>query len=233
MNKIHLSSVDSTNAYLKRNYKNLDNLTFVSSDKQTNGKGRNDRVWKSENGKNLLFSLLILSDELINKYKAISLITAVSISQVLEELGINDVSIKWPNDVYVKDRKICGILLEAITTNKMECLIVGVGLNVNQINFNEEYLINPTSIADILNKEIDLEELKDKVYQKILFNLNNDDFYDYIHEHDYLKGKQAYALIDNEKELVDIVGINSNYSLKIKRNNSEIYIESGEISFHI
>ena len=146
MEKIHLSFIDSTNAYLKNNYKELNNYTFVSTDEQSDGRGRNNRQWKSENGKNLLFSLLILDKELIKHYKEISIISAYSIIEELKELGLKNISIKWPNDVFVKDNKICGILLEAVSNNNnMDCVIVGIGLNVNQKEFGFN---NATSIVN-------------------------------------------------------------------------------------
>ena len=237
MNKIHLSSIDSTNTYLKENYEKLDNYTFVSTDEQTNGRGRNSRVWKSENGKNLLFSLLILDKKLIEDFKEISILSAYSIIQVLEKLGINNLSIKWPNDIYYKDKKICGILLEAVTKSKMECLIIGVGLNVNQKEFNDEYLTTPTSIMNVTNKEIDINQLKEDIYNQLINNLeakkNNKDFYEEISKYDYLKNKEAYALIENNKTRIKVIGINKDYSLNIEYENINRNIESGEISFHI
>lgn len=237
MNKIHLSSIDSTNTYLKENYEKLDNYTFVSTDEQTNGRGRNSRVWKSENGKNLLFSLLIFEKKLIEDFKEISILSAYSIIQVLEKLGINNLSIKWPNDIYYKDKKICGILLEAVTKSKMECLIVGVGLNVNQKEFNDEYLTTPTSIMNVTNKEIDINQLKEDIYNQLINNLeakkNNKDFYEEISKYDYLKNKEAYALIENNKTRIKVIGINKDYSLNIEYENINRNIESGEISFHI
>lgn len=237
MKKIHLSSVDSTNAYLKLNYKELDNYTFVSSDNQTNGRGRNNRQWKSENGKNLLFSLLILDKELIKHFKEISIISALTIVEILEEMDIKDVSIKWPNDVYVGTNKISGILLEAVTRDEVECLIVGVGINVNQKEFIGDYLTNPISILNIINREIDINGFKEVVYGRLIDNLESllkgHDFYPYIYSHDYLKGKQAYASINNINELVQIHGINNDYSLKVSVNNKEKNIDFGEITFHI
>lgn len=236
MKKIHLSTVISTNTYLKENYKNLENYTFVSADKQTFGRGRNNRVWKSENGKNLLFSLLILDKDLINKFKSVSIISAYSIVKCLLDLGINDVTIKWPNDVYVKDRKIAGILLEAVTLNKMECLIVGVGLNVNQIDFDGDYLIKPVSIKQILNINIDLNILKDTIYDSLTSDLENlklnKDFYHLITNVDYLKGKEVFVNINSQKEKVKVIGINSDFSLKVLFNNKQINLEADEVSFH-
>ena len=235
MDHLHLGSVDSTNAYLKRNYEGLDNFFIVSADSQTQGKGRDSRVWDSEEKKNLLFSLLIKDSLYFDQYKAISLISAYSIVESLKEYRINDLAIKWPNDVYVQDEKICGILLEAISKEKMECLIIGVGLNVNQKHFNQ-YQRSATSLTNILNKEIEIDKLKNLVFEKIISNikkLNNHNFYQEIQEYDYLKNKEAYAEIHNEKKLVKIIGINPDYSLKVKIDDSEINLQSGEISFHL
>lgn len=237
MKTIHFESIDSTNTYLKQNYQNLDNMTFVSADYQTQGRGRLNRNWKSENGSNLLFSLLIKENELIEKFKSISVISAFSLIQVLEKYNINNLSIKWPNDIYINDSKVCGILLEAVTVEKIECLVIGIGLNVNQRTFEGEYVHSPTSIALELNKEIDIVKLKNEVFTQLEQNINSlklkDDFYYSIANYDYLKNKEVYAIIQNKKKLIKVIGINDDYSLKIKYDDKIEDIESGEISFHL
>ena len=85
MKFIDFEAIDSTNTYLKHNHNNLEDFTFVSAKYQSKGRGRGSRVWKSENGTNLLFSLLIKEESLINKFKDISIISAYSLIQVLEE----------------------------------------------------------------------------------------------------------------------------------------------------
>ena len=236
MKVLHFEAIDSTSTYLKNNYQNLDNMTFVSADYQSAGHGRNNRNWKSENGSNLLFSLLILDRELISLFKSISIISAYSIIEVLKEYEISNYFIKWPNDIYVNDKKICGILLEAISKSKIECLIVGIGLNVNQKVFEGEYLRIPTSMCKELNKEIDLNELKLKVFNNLEKNLiklkEGYDFYTEIKDYDYLKGKEVYAVLNNEEKKINVLGINPDYSLKIKDKENIVDIDSGEISFH-
>ena len=237
MNKICFECIDSTNKYLKDNYVNLDNELFVRANTQTQGKGRTNRNWDSEDNKNLLFSLLLKDKKYFKYYASISILTAYSIIEVLSEYSISDLSIKWPNDIYVKDKKICGILLEAISTNEMECLIVGVGVNVNQTEFKSEYINKPTSIKKILNKDIDLDELEDKIYSKLINNLyrliDGYDYYLEISKYDYLKDKEVYALIDDLEKLVKVIGIDKDYSLKVVVENKETNITSGEISFHV
>lgn len=233
MNKIHLDSVDSTNSYLKKHYKELDNYTFVSANYQTNGKGRNDRDWKSENGKNLLFSLLLLDKQLISHYKELSIITAYSIIKELEKLNIKDLSIKWPNDVYVKDKKICGILLESVSVNDIECLVIGVGLNVNQENFNGEYRIIPTSIIKELNQFQDIEALKENIYKTLINNIEavkfNKDLYSEIKKYDYLMNKEIKYEIENSYERAKVIGIQKDYSLLVDNGSKLINLFSGEV----
>lgn len=234
MKLIHFESIDSTNAYLKSNYQNLENLTFVSSDYQTQGKGRNNRRWQA-NKDNLLFSLLLKDKRYFKLTNTISILSAYTILQILHDYGVTDANIKWPNDVYVKDSKICGILLEAISTKDIECLIIGVGINVNQKQFDEEY--NATSISKALCKDIDIDKLKEDIYQKIVDNLDKllqgYDYYEEIVKYDYLKNKKVYALINLEKKLVTVKGINRDYSLCVIDDEKEYNLNSGEISFHI
>lgn len=234
MNIIHFETIDSTNTYLKNNYKQLDNLTIVSSDVQSSGRGRNNRKWDSSKGNNLLFSILIKDKNIIRKYKSLSIISAYTIIQILKQYGIEDVYLKWPNDVIVNNKKICGVLLEAVSKNAIECLIIGVGLNVNEDKFDKEYLIEATSMKNELNKTIDLNELKDIVYKKFIENINTDyDFYDDIKECDYLKNKKVSIQINNELKDVEVIGIDHDYSLKVKDKDKIINIEAGEASMHI
>ena len=234
MKTIHFDVIDSTNTYLKENYKDLDNFTFVDASFQTNGRGRNNRNWKSEKGENLLFSLLIKDEVLINKFKSLSIISALS---VIEAINIDNLSIKWPNDVYYKDNKLVGILLEGVTTNKFECLIIGIGINVNQEEFIGDYKREPTSLYRILNRKVDIDKLKTKVYENIEHNFNlvkeEYDFYDEISKLDYLKNRDVFASINNEIKNIKVLGINKDYSLKVKTDNKILNLETGEISFHI
>ena len=235
---IDLESVDSTNLYIKKNYQDLDNFTFVSSLYQSKGKGRNVRKWESTKGNNLLFSLLIKDKEILNKYQCLSILSAVSIYNVLKSLSINNISIKWPNDIYVNDKKICGILLEGISyDNKLQNIIIGIGLNVNEDKFDEFGLFDATSIKKELNQEISLKDIKEKVYESLLSQINkikeNDNSYLLVaRNNNYLLNKEVYAFIDNQKVLVKVLDINEDNSLKVLLDGKIINLFSGEITFH-
>lgn len=233
--KYHFKEIDSTSSYLKRNYQKMPNYSMVSASFQYNGHGRNNRQWESNNNSNLMFSILIKDEALICKFASISLATGVIILEVLKELNLPNLSIKWPNDVYVNDKKICGILLESISyENKIEMLSVGIGLNVNQKDFKEE---NAISVYNILNKKKNLNILKNKIYKKIIkgFNLLKDDKFDYlkvVRKYNYLLNKEVYAIINNQKILVKVLDINDDNSLKVQYNNNYHNVFTDEISFH-
>lgn len=144
---IWLTEVDSTNKYVKNNIDNLDNLSVVSALSQSAGRGQGDHTWHSKPGENLLFSILLKEPPVSpNCQKQISDAVAESMVQLLEKHGI-EAWIKPPNDIWVKDKKICGILIEhALISGRISWSILGVGLNVNQTDFPSD-LPNPTSMA--------------------------------------------------------------------------------------
>ncbi|MGI6608687.1 MAG: biotin--[acetyl-CoA-carboxylase] ligase [Erysipelotrichaceae bacterium] len=237
MKLIHFEEIDSTNTFLKNNYQNYQHLTFVSADNQTAGRGREDKRWFSEKGKNLLFSVLIKDDKLIENYKAISIICGYSVLEVLKDYGLEKISIKWPNDVYADGKKICGVLLEAVSRKKIECLIAGIGINVNQREFSKECIVTPTSLRNQSGKAVDLNKFKRDIYSKLISNFRlvkqDYDFYKHVQQYDYLKDKEVYALVSNEKKLVKVTGINSDYSLGIIAEDKKADLETGEISFSL
>lgn len=154
---IDFSKIGSTNDYLKDNYEKLDSFTFVKTKYQLEGRGQFDRKWVSFKGRNLLFSFIIKNTP-FNQMNLIKEWVKASIFQLLEDLGLKP-SFKEPNDIYVNNKKICGILIETKSDEKMfRYVIVGIGLNVNQIIFPS---LNATSI---------LKETKKTNKIKIIFN---------------------------------------------------------------
>jgi len=226
---LHFKEIDSTNSYLKNTYRLLDNFTFVSTDYQSKGKGREDRVWQSESGENLMFSFLIKNEELIKKSTILSILTAVEVSKEIEKYGINQPSIKWPNDVLINDKKVCGILLEGQVP---EYLVIGVGLNVNQKRFPEGLRRPATSLSLELNEDINLDELKERLFKSIVNNFSNlkiEDCLEYFRSHNYLQNKRVRVLINNEPFIGEVVGIDDNFCLQILSRDMLLHIDSGEI----
>lgn len=169
MNVIRVNEVGSTNDYLAElvNRDNIEEFTVVVSDFQTAGKGQRGNKWESACGKNLTFSMVVFPYTVLAREQfIISMIASTVICDVLSEY-INDVRIKWPNDVYWKDRKICGMLIE----NDLEGMnvmrsIIGIGVNINQCEFRSD-APNPVSLFQILGSEIDCNEVLCKIVDEL------------------------------------------------------------------
>ena len=156
-NIIELDVVDSTNNYASKLVANF----------QGEGKGQRGNVWSSEPGKNLTFSL-VLNPKRVAPSEAfvISKIVSLAICKYLESVIDEDVFIKWPNDIYVGEKKICGILIEnQFKGNNFEYAIIGIGLNVNQTNFQN--LPRVTSLFLESKKELDLKSVLTELLKSI------------------------------------------------------------------
>ena len=153
---IHIEETDSTNRWLKAHG---EGKMVVVADYQTAGKGCGTNSWESERGKNLTFSMLIHPTDIpASQQFRITEVVSVALCEVLEQY-IGDVSIKWPNDIYMGDKKICGVLIEnRLQGNVIVDSIIGIGLNVNQTEFVSD-APNPVSLRQLLGREIDREAL--------------------------------------------------------------------------
>ncbi len=162
---IALLSVDSTNDYARALLENEapgEGTVIVAGD-QKKGRGYGASTWHSKRGKNLLFSI-ILCPEFIsaNTQFLISKVISLGICDYLCSY-VSDVSIKWPNDIYVDDRKISGILIENdLMGSSMKNSIVGIGLNINQEKFPKD-IPNPVSLSQMIEKNLVLKEELRKV----------------------------------------------------------------------
>mgnify|MGYP003407886386 CR=1 FL=1 len=175
MKLIKLDAIDSTNEFLKglSSHQSVENFTVVTAENQTKGKGQMGSVWDSEPSKNLIMSVLV-SDFVadINKIFDINIVVSVSIIQVLEKLKIPELSIKWPNDIMSYNKKIGGILIEnSIKSDGSINSIVGLGLNVNQMNF--ENLPKASSLAVICKTTFEKEEILLKIVENLELNIQS------------------------------------------------------------
>lgn len=167
---IYLDEVDSTNRYLLE-YQPAEgeDTTICVADFQTAGRGCGSNSWESERGKNLLFSLLIHPTDIEAREQFhISMAISLAICDAMLSYGMKDVSVKWPNDIYWKDKKLCGILIEnRLSGTFIRDSIIGIGLNVNQDVFLSD-APNPVSMRQILGREFN----RDEVLRRILAKLN-------------------------------------------------------------
>ena len=158
---IHIAETDSTNRWLKNSVhdNSQETLKVVWADYQTAGRGQGSNHWESERGKNLTFSISLHRENIpANRQFCISMAVSLAICEALGQ-HIGDLSIKWPNDIYWRNGKIGGILIENTLHGALiRDSIIGVGINVNQRTFHSD-APNPVSIWQIAEQETDCEQL--------------------------------------------------------------------------
>lgn len=165
-NIIDLEEIPSTNTYMLENVSNLNEGDIVISVFQSKGRGQESSSWESNPGENLTFSLL-LKPKFVPPHQqfALSKMISISILETLNQIGVKNVSIKWPNDIYVGDRKMVGILIEnQISAKEVSNSVIGIGLNVNQVRFS---VPNAVSIANVIGLESDLFNVLSLLISKI------------------------------------------------------------------
>lgn len=231
MKIIKLDATTSTNDYLKQLLigNEVDDLTVVSCRHQTQGRGQRDYLWISEADKNLTFSILKRFNQL-EAHKAFALICATSLAiyDVLNQLSIPHLNIKWPNDIMSGGQKICGILIENVFQGKfIKYSVVGVGLNVNQTLFSG--LPDATSMQLASGSHYDLDELLDQIIYRIKHYLK-DTFSD---NYDALKrkykdvlfqcgSKKKYTTVAGVSFFGVILGVSETGQLIVKNENGDV-----------
>jgi BirA family biotin operon repressor/biotin-[acetyl-CoA-carboxylase] ligase len=171
---IKLETVNSTNLYLNDLCKtwNLEEGTLVVAEEQISGRGQLNNKWESKHGENLLMSFILYPHFLgAENQFMLSKIAALGVFEFLNGY-LENVKIKWPNDIYVGDKKIAGILIEnSLRGNTISNSIIGIGLNINQILFSKE-IPNPTSMKLETKQTFDLEKLLTELCEKFSVNYN-------------------------------------------------------------
>ena len=223
---VHIDETDSTNRWLKDHG---EGTMVVATDYQTAGKGCGSNAWESERGKNLTFSMLIHPDGIAAREQfRITEVVSVALCRTLQPYIYNKVEIKWPNDIYVGDRKLCGILIEnRLQGNVIVDCIIGIGLNVNQRTFVSD-APNPVSMYQLTGQELDRDELlkafienldqewqnktNDSEYRELLYRKGKDGLYE--DKTGRFVARLADVLPDGKLLLVDEEGKEHAYAFK-------------------
>ncbi|WP_407393528.1 biotin--[acetyl-CoA-carboxylase] ligase [Methanobrevibacter sp.] len=149
------NEVSSTNTVAKfLSMNEIDNGTVIISEKQTNARGRSGKAWESPLG-GVWLSIILNPNVDHSKLPLITLATGVAVAKTLEKLGVENPEIKWPNDIMINGKKVCGILTEAVAKfNTIENVIIGVGIdaNLNVEDFPEELQVGTTTLKEELGR---------------------------------------------------------------------------------
>lgn len=175
-NLIILEEVDSTQMYIKDIAANSPDGLVVIAKNQTAGIGTNGRIWHTEKDKNLTFSILLKPECNVSKIEKLTILLAEAIVDVIKQKYGYDLNIKYPNDIILNSKKLGGILTEALVLkDKVNQIIIGIGLNINQEEFYGEIKNIATSLKKEFEKDFDKFEILgnilneiERVYMKIL-----------------------------------------------------------------
>jgi BirA family transcriptional regulator, biotin operon repressor / biotin---[acetyl-CoA-carboxylase] ligase len=227
---VKLDSVESTNDYVSGLLKEMkpEEGSIYSSLFQSAGKGTDQNKWESEKGMNLLFSLILYPSFLpVEDQFLISKAVSLGIANYIQA-KTNHIKIKWPNDIYYKNKKLAGILIEnSIKGSNLNSSIIGIGFNLNQAEFKSD-VPNPVSLHQITNKTYSIDQELVKIRTNIRF------FYDKLKagkfeeiNREYLKCLYRFNEIHEFKTgdeifKASIIGINKYGHLQLKTENNEI-----------
>lgn len=240
---VKLEEVDSTNTYLQNIINSIPNeiegLVVVAKN-QYQGKGQRGSEWKAKAGDNLTFSVLLKPNLPIQHQFLISKVVSLGIVDFLNELGLNKIKIKWPNDIYCGDHKIAGILIEnTIRKSSIYNSIVGIGLNVNQLVFDED-IKNPTSLLkELCCNPLNLAELLNQVLffiekRYLALKTNKIDRINTAYLNQLYRLKEITTFRINDKDIeAQIIGVNESGKLQLNISNSLQEFDLKEITFLI
>ena len=169
MRIIKVNAIDSTNSFVRKFYEGNNDFepVCVRAISQTKGRGQRGSSWKTNAGENLTFSILYPQKQLnISRHFLLSATISLAVIEALAQLQIPDLKVKWPNDILSAKRKIGGILIENIVkTEGIVASIIGIGLNVNQLNF--EGLPQAGSLRSLTGESFDLDELMQRILSAV------------------------------------------------------------------
>jgi BirA family biotin operon repressor/biotin-[acetyl-CoA-carboxylase] ligase len=231
MQIIKLSATPSTNSYLKQlaAENDLEDFTVVVCSHQTQGRGQKGNSWATEEGKNLTVSILKKFNAFeVNRNFALNCLVSLAIYDVLNELSIPEVKVKWPNDIMSGNQKLCGILIENTLKGQfIKQSVIGFGLNVNQTFFKD--LPQATSLQLQTGVDYDLEQLLEQLLKRIQYYLEGSHITNYTtirnqyEEAMFRQGQIAeYVSQDGTRFKGSIRGITESGQLIIEKINGQI-----------
>lgn len=230
---LHFQEIDSTNTYLKREYAGLPDQSVVLADHQTQGRGRLGRIW-SDNSDSLTFSLLLKSGIRPKSSSLLPLLAGASLILTLKKLGI-EATIKWPNDILLQGKKVCGILAEAIYDPDLKAIILGIGLNLNDKAFPAEIQNKAISLYQVTGRRfVPMEVLHlflnefDVLYAN--FSKGRKDFLPIVKAHFFLTGKRIYLNYYGEDLHTEVCGLADDGRLEVKSEDKILLINAGEVT---
>lgn len=227
-NQIKLNTIDSTNRFLLEFNKSskISGPIVVTADYQSEGRGRTSKSWFSNRGENLLISLLINHNLHINKKFDLSILISLALKDFLSIYLNDDIHIKWPNDLIIKNKKIAGFIIDnLVQKSNIHTSVIGIGVNINQLKFN---FFSPlaTSISLENNCNYNLDDMKNNLLscienRYINFEKNSTLYNEYLN-YLYLKDKFSFFEINLKRIEAKIINVSEKGELFVQFKNDKI-----------
>lgn len=232
---IVFDEIDSTNEYLLTHHQTLENGTVCLAEKQTAGRGRRGRTWYSPESENLYFSILwhYPMEDAAN-LPPLSLVVALIIAESLQAQNVDDIQIKWPNDIYYKGKKMGGILLETKANRNGLDLVIGIGLNLGMTKVDESIVTQ--AWADLSQYHFDRNKLACELAHALQKNLKIYPLVGFSHyaerwqTFDIFRNKAVKLLTESDEIHGISLGINELGELMLKQGDTVQNFGIGEIS---
>lgn len=236
------NELDSTNNYLKKlGSQGKKETTLVIAESQTGGRGRMGRSFYSPNGTGVYFSLLLHPEIPVEKALNLTVMAAVAVAESVMKYSNGDVKIKWVNDVYIDNKKVCGILTEGAVnpiTKTLDYAVVGIGINV--IAPENDFPDDIKNIATAILPGKTEEDIKEKIVAEVvnkffdMYNGKDNDFVKRYKEYSYLTGKEINIISGEKTRPATALGITDDCHLLVKNENGETEeISSGDVSVRV
>lgn len=236
---VYFESIDSTNNYAKEQAENFEDGTIILSEEQLTGKGRMGREWSSPKGAGIWMSIILKPKILIAEATKITQIAAAAVCISIREITSLEALVKWPNDIVIHGKKVSGILIEAsLELNKINYIVVGIGVNTNNTSFPKELKEKATSLFIENNKDIDRRDLMvkiienfEKLYDEYINDLNLGKTLYLVREYSAIIGKEIDMIQSKTTRRVKAINIDDDGSLVVQNEDGDTeLISSGEVS---
>lgn len=238
-NFINLDKTDSTNNYIKKNWESFSDLTVVSAEMQTAGRGRTGKSFCSPKGTGAYFSLLLKNNISVEISKHLTVMAAVAVLEELQTVTNSDVKIKWVNDIYIDGKKTCGILTEGSVNPQKSTLdyaVIGIGINLvkPENGFPEDIADIVTSVFESKCSEMQKQKLINGIVGRIYTMVQGEDlsYIDRYRKNSYLDGRKINIIRENSSEFATVLYIDENCNLVVKKdeNGETETLFSGDVS---
>ena len=241
--RYHFETIDSTNKKASLLAKaGAPHGTLVTADTQEEGVGRRGRSWSSQQGAGIYMSMVLRPDIEPNQAAMLTLVAAIAvqkaIEQTIEPFVCEGPKIKWPNDIVLNKKKVCGILTElSLKSTEIDFLILGIGINVNNTSFPEELSQAASSLFLELGKEVDKEGLitevwkKFQVYYEMFLQTKDISYFQEEYERILVNKEEKVRVLDPIGEYTGIAkGVSSTGELIVNVDGKQNLVSGGEVS---